>query len=44
MLGRRSNLMIYLVTLMEAEGCNEDQYEVFDIKTNDGITEVTTGG
>ena len=34
----------YLVTLMEAEGCNEDQYEVFDIKTNDGITEVTTGG
>ncbi len=34
----------YLVTLMEAEGCNEDQYEVFDIKTNDGITEATVGG
>ena len=28
----------YVGFLMEAEGCNKDQYKVFDITSNDGVT------
>jgi hypothetical protein len=28
---------------MEAEGCNKDQYDVFDITTDEGITIINSG-
>ena len=27
----------YVALLMDGEDCNNDQYHIFDIKTNDGI-------